>query len=286
MKRISSSWKVAAVVFVAALGAAPGAARAELVFGLLPHMSASELIAQYTPLAEYLTAQTGEKVNLLVPKDYDTFKALVKDGKIDFAFSNPAVFLQLKQGTGVTPLALVAAPKVGTRFRGILIARKGSGIETVKDVRGKKVVFVDQSAAGGRIFQIHLMSRSGLDVKKDFVTLPFAKRHDNVIMAVANGVADVGATREDDLEKMVGKVDVSKLKVIGFSDYFPNYVVFSAPRLDGGKAERIKGALLRLKPNDAEASRVMSPAKFSGFVPTVEKDFAQLLEAMKLAEAL
>lgn len=287
MMRFLASIRLAAVaaLAVAAAAAAPSAARAEIVFGLLPHMAASELTEQYTPLADYLSKQVGEKVTLLVPKDYDAFKAAVKEGKIDVAFSNPAVFLQLK-GAGVTPLALVAAPKVGTRFRGILIARKGTGIETVRDVKGKKVVFVDASAAGGRIFQIHLLNRAGLDVKKDFVSLPWAKRHDNVILAVANGEADVGATREDDLEKMAGKVDVTKLKVIGYTDYFPNYVVFSAAKLDAGRTEKVRAALLRLKPNGAEALSLLSAAKFAGFVPTVEKDFASLLEAMKLADAL
>lgn len=283
MKRLTVSIRIAALLLALA---APRAARADVVFGLLPHLSASELTVQYGPLAEYLSRQLGEKVNLLIPKDYDTFKALVKDGKIDFAFSNPAVFLQLKQGAAIAPLALVSAPKVGTRFRGILIARKDSGIETVRDVKGKKVIFVDASAAAGRIFQIHLMSKSGLDVKKDFVTLPFAKRHDNVIMAVANGAADVGATREDDLEKMSGKADVSKLKIVGYTEYFPNYVIFSAPRLDAGRAEKVKAALLRLKPNDPEALSLLGPAKFNGFAPTAEKEFAPLLEAMKLADAL
>jgi ABC-type phosphate/phosphonate transport system substrate-binding protein len=129
-------------------------------------------------------------------------------------------------------------------------------------------------------------NRAGLDVKKDFVTLPWAKRHDNVITAVANGEADVGATREDDLEKMAGKVDVAKLKIIGYTDYFPNYVVFSATKLDAGRTEKVRAALLRLKPNGAEALSLLSAPKFAGFVPTVEKDFASLLEAMKVADAL
>jgi len=41
-----------------------------------------------------------------------------------------------------------------------------------------------------------LLSKAGLDVQKDFVTLPFAKKHDNVTVAVINGNADAGGIRE------------------------------------------------------------------------------------------
>ncbi len=149
MNRFMAMIGIAAAALVVA--AAPSGARAQLTLGLLPHMSASELVSQYTPLADYLSRETGEKVTLLVPKDYDTFKALVREGKIDFALSNPVVYLQLKQTTAVAPLALIAAPGVGTKFRGILIARKDGGIDSIRDVKGKKVVFVDASAGYRRL---------------------------------------------------------------------------------------------------------------------------------------
>ena len=61
---------------------------------------------------------------------------------------------------------------------------------------------MDKDSAAGYIFQMLLLSKAGLVVQKDFITLPFAKKHDSVTLAVFNKAADANGIREDDLDKM------------------------------------------------------------------------------------
>lgn len=258
----------------------------EIKFGMLPRLSAIELYGMFNPLADYLSRETGEKVSLVIARDFEAFKEAVRAGQLDFAFANSLIYVQLKKDINLEPLALSSEPMSGTRFRGIIITRKDSAITNLQDLKGKKLIFVDKDSAAGYIFQMLLLSKAGFDVHKDFVTLPFAKKHDNVTMAVFSKAADAGGIREDDLDKMRGKVDLSQIRIIGYTDYFPNWPVFSMPKLNKATEAKIRAALLKLKPNDPQSEKVLSAARLTGFVPVADRDYDDLRKAAKIAGAL
>jgi phosphonate transport system substrate-binding protein len=264
----------------------PGMASAEIKFGVLPRLSPQEMMTMFGPLAEYLSKETGDKVSLVIPKDFEAYKEAVKAGQVDLGFSNPIIYVQLKKGSALEPLALSIEPKAGARFRGIIIARKDSGIEKVQDLKGKKLVFVDKDSAAGYIFQMLTLSKAGLNVEKDFTTLPFAKKHDNVVMAVFNKTADAGGIREDDLDKLKDKVDLTQIKIVAYTDYFPNWPVYATSKLDKGAAAKVKAALMKLKKGDATTDRILGPAKLAGFESVTDKDYDMLRMAAQLVGAL
>jgi phosphate/phosphite/phosphonate ABC transporter binding protein len=237
----------------------------------------------YSPLAEYLAKEIGEKVTIVVPKDFEAFKDVVKAGKVDIAFANPLIYVQVKEKSNIEPLALSSEVKSGTRFRGIIIVRKDSGFSRVQDLRGRKFIFVDNDSAAGYIFQMLLLSKAGFDVDKDISRLPFAKKHDNVIAAVFNKTADAGGLREDELGKAKDNLDISQLRIVAYTDYFPNWPLFATARLNPGLAAKIKAALLRLKPNDPQNEKILGPARLTGFVPVSDKDYDNLRNAAKIA---
>jgi phosphonate transport system substrate-binding protein len=210
---------------------------------------------------------------------------MLAKGELDLALSNPIIYIQLRKTQALAPLALMAEAKGGTRFRGIIIARSDSRIDKIQDLKGKKLLFVDKNAAGGYIFQMSLLSKAGLDVKKDFITLPFAKKHDKVAMAVFKRSADAGGIREDDFSKMGDDVDLKQLKVIAFTDYYPNHTVVASPGLDGTKVEKIKAALFRLTLTDQQSEKILNAAKIVGFGKVIDRDFDKLREAAKLVGA-
>lgn len=273
-------------VFLSAVLSLPATVSAEIRFGILPRLSSMELHTMFTPLAEYLSKETGEKVTLVIPRDFEAFKEAVKSGQVDMGFANSLIYVQLRKGVSLDPVALSSEPKSGTRFRGIIITRKDNGIMKPQDLKGKKISFVDKDSAAGYIFQMLLLNKAGLDVHKDFTTLPFAKKHDNVTMAVFNKAADAGGIREDDLDKMKDKVDLNQIRIIGYTDYFPNWPVFVTTKLDKAVAARIKAALLKLKPNDPANEKILGPARLSGFAGAADKDYDELRKAAALAGAL
>lgn len=277
----------AAIILMTALVAfSPAPADAEIRLVTVPRLSAAELQTMFAPLTDYLTREVGEKVTLVVPKDFDGVMTAVKAGKADIGFVNPLIYIQMKHAVNIAPLALSSEVKSGTRLRGIIIARKDSGITKLQDLKGKKFSFVEEDSPAGHIFQKLLLSRAGFDVKKDIVMLPYAKTHENVVMAVFNKTADAGGVREEQLDKMKGSLDTSQLRIVGYTDYFPNWPFFSAPTLKKETADKVRTALLKLKPNDPQNEKILGPMRLTGFIPVADREYDDLRAAARLVGAL
>jgi len=107
-----------------------------------------------------------------------------------------------------------------------------------------------------------------------------------VVMSVFNKTADAGGIREDDFEKMRDKVDLDQVRIIAYTDYFPNWPIYSAPKLKKDVSAKVKAALHKLKIGGQEAEAVLGQAKLSGFVDVADKDYDQLRQAARLAGAL
>ena len=278
---------MAAVLVLGMVGLiSPAPASAELRFGTVPRLSAAELQAMYAPLLEYLAKETGEKMSLVVPKDFEGVKTAAKNGQMDMGFVNPLLYVQIKKMVDIEPLALSSEVKSGTRLRGIIIVRKDSGISKLQDLKGKKLVFVDKDSPAGYLFQMLLLNKAGFDTAKDITVLPFAKKHENVTQAVLNRTADAGGIREDELEKVKDKIDISQIRILGYTDYFPNWPVFAMGKLKPELTARIKAALLKLKPNDPQNEKILGPARLTGFIPVSDKEYDDLRKAAKLVDAL
>jgi len=258
--------------------ATSGVARAqEIRMGVLPRLSATELTTMFGPLADYLSRETGRKVTLVLAKDFAAFEKQVRDGELDLAFANSLVYVQLKRDVDLQPLALAAEKKGGSKFRGIFVVRKDSGMQDLKDLKGKRLIFVEKDSLAGYFAQALFLKKHGLDPKTDVVTLPFAKKHDNVTMAVFNKAADAGGIREDDLEKMKGKVDLSQLKILAYTEYFPNWPLAASPRLPAATRDAVKAALLKLHATD----RALEAAQLTAFAPVTDKDYDPVREAAR-----
>lgn len=264
-------------------------ASAEISVGLLPRLPEEQMIKMFAPLAAYLEKETGEKVKLVIPKDFQSFKGAVARGEVDYGFANPLIYVQAKkEGGAAAPLAIAAEPVGGTAFRGILITRKGSGIQSVSDLKGKKLVFVEPDSAAGYVAQMLMLKNAGLEKGRDYALLPFAGKHSEVLRAVAEGRADAGGIRDGDLEiaaKAAG-VAPAALQTIGTSEPIPNWAFFATRKANGDKSEKVLQALLRLKPGSEEASAILGSARLTGFVKTDDRDYEPMRQAGKAAGVL
>jgi phosphate/phosphite/phosphonate ABC transporter binding protein len=249
----------------------------EIRLGVLPRLSAAELQAMYGPLAAHLGQRLGRKVTVVVPKNFAAFEDALKKGEYELAFANPFVYVTARKDLDLTPLALAAERKGGERFRGVFIVRKDSGLQTLADLKGKPVIFVDEDSLAGYLAQALALKKAGIDPIDGVVRLPFGNKHDNVAMAVFNRAAAAGGIREDDLEKMAGKVDLAQLTVLARTDDFPNWPIFATPKLDPAVRDQVKAALLAL----AEGSPELESAKLKRFAPVNDKDYDVVRDAAR-----
>jgi len=113
-----------------------------------------------------------------------------------------------------------------------------------------------------------------------------AKKHDDMMMAVFNKRALAGGIREDDFGMMKDKVDLSQMRIVAYTDYFPNWPVFTTQKMNKATADKVRAALFKLKPNAPQTEKILGAAKLLGFVAVSDKDYDQLRLAARLAGTL
>ena len=62
---------------------------------ILPLYSAITLFERFDPMMRYLSRKTGYEFKLVIPKDFEDFFDIVKQGKVEFSYSNPYIYIQL-----------------------------------------------------------------------------------------------------------------------------------------------------------------------------------------------
>lgn len=253
---------------------------AELKFGLLPRLAEKEMKEGFDPLVKYLEKELGEKVTLVIPKDFDTWTKDAKAGAYDIGYTNPYLYVLVKKDVkSAEPLVIASEPEIGKELRGTIIVKKESPLKSAKDLKGRTVAATDPGSAGAYLVQMLMLQKEG--VKKADLKITFEKKRDPVADAVLSGKADAGFIRDDDLEKL--KAGGDKFRKLGVSDPIPNWPIFVAKKMDPSLAAKLKAALLKLKPGDLKSIAVVAPAKIDGFVATSDKEFSVMIEAAKAA---
>ncbi|MEM6255361.1 MAG: phosphate/phosphite/phosphonate ABC transporter substrate-binding protein [Cyanobacteria bacterium P01_D01_bin.156] len=261
-------------------------------FGVLAIDSAVSVTERYRAFMDYLSQELGRPVELVILSQEDQFTK-VAEGEIDFITSNPLASVQVQRLHNTEFLVTQNRPKTGTQFGGLIIVNRDSDIIDVADLKDKRAACVNfQTAAAGCTFQIYHLLQQDFDPHQDFSSFIENKSQDNIVLAVLNGVIDVGFIRTGQLEKMVTKGMLSstdELRIIdiaedGFqyphtTDLYPEWSVASAPGTDATLVQQMRSALLSL-PEDHPA---LAKMKTAGFVEPVDYgQLNQLIETLKL----
>ena len=185
---------------------------------ILAFRSAVATNAKYNALMSYLSEATGRPF-VLVAHSLDRQFTQVKEGHVDFIFTNPLASVQMRRLYGVKFLATVKRPKTGTEFGGLIIVKSDSEIRELEDLRGKKVVCVAfQTAAGGCNFQIYHLLQKGINPFSDFGSFEELRSQDRIVLSVLNGSFDAGFIRTGQLEKMAAEGSLNSLDEIRILD--------------------------------------------------------------------
>ena len=257
-----------------------------ITYAYLPQYSNTESFKRHHKLVEYLSEQTGLSIRQVFPDTFDQYISMFGQGKIDISFSNPFIYVKLANRYKAKAMARIIEPNGRAEFRGQIIARSDNEeIQSIEDCVGKSWVAVDPSSAGGYLFPLGLFIDHNLHLDA-FREVVFADgRQENVILRVYAGLHDIGTIREGSLGVVKDKIDISKIKVIDSSSWYPGWVYAYSPRLSQEVAYKIRDAMLQLDyKNNPQHQQILDAAKFIGFVPSDDRDFDQVRELSKKVE--
>ena len=239
----------------------------------------------------YLSAALGSTVTVVVVAGYEELSEALATGTVDLAWITPLAFVRASQKNSYVQ-ALSKATRRGDNglsYRSVFIVKKDSPIQSLSELKGKKVAWVSKFSTSGYLFPRELVAKENHDPDKFFSSESFEGDHLSVCKAVREGKADVGATFAGGVTdatelKADGCEDappITDFRIIASSGNLPNEVIavssdFPQPRLND-----VLGAFGRMGKTE-EGKKVLKDAfRCSGWGVAVDGDFAPVLDLLR-----
>ena len=174
--------------------------------GVLAFRGVESTVAEWQPLADYLSREVEGWRFELVPVTLVSAPEALGSGRLEFLVTNPGHYVSLARAFGLSPLATREKAGGLMRFGVAIIVRADSGIYTLGDLRGKQVAAVSPEAFGGFQLGWHALMAQGIDPFTDLKPMDFMGfPHDKIIEAVIIDRVDAGIIRGGLLEKLAAE---------------------------------------------------------------------------------
>ena len=196
-----------AVCLPVAAMSAPAEWPKKLTVGLIPTESSSHITDRYENLAKYLEKKLGIPVELKTSTDYAGVIAAMQFKHIDVAYFGPKSYVEAAQRANAECFAMEVLEDGTQGYHGIIISKKGSGINSIKDAKGKVWAFTDTNSTSGTLVPtVYFVKDLKLDPEKYFSKVIYSGGHEASILSVKAGKIDIASTNDLDMDRGNGKV--------------------------------------------------------------------------------
>ncbi|MBS1251590.1 MAG: putative ABC transporter phosphonate/phosphite binding protein PhnD2 [Anaerolineales bacterium] len=239
----------------------------KLLMSFVPSGDTQEIITGGEAIESQLEEITGYEVDTNVATSFAAVVEAMGAGNADIGWLNTFGYILAHEKYDVD--VILATVRFGRSFyTGQIIARADSGIETLSDLAGKTMCWVDPLSTSGYVIPRVMLQAEGIDPDADFADTIEAGSHNNVVAAVYNGDCDAGATYvdargtiEDDFPDVKDKV-----VVITESPEIPNDTVSVRKGLDPEIVENIQNALLEIAQTEGGQAALEEVYEIEGLV--------------------
>ena len=246
----------------------------------VPTNNDGSMEAKTGPFADYLSEKLGMDVEVTLATDYSTIVEAMASGKVDLGIMPPAAYVQARNLDAAEALLssqLVAfvedteQPLVDTytsTFKGEVLVKADSDMESLEDLKGKKIATLSPNSASGYIYPVAEMKDLGIDPLTD-CTLTTVNDIPSEMTAVLNGQQDACFVFQGARYVFSSKFtdyDLYKdLKVLYLTDGdIPNDAIAVQPSMDEDLKAQIKDVFLNMA-NDEEGKEAMSLWGHTGY---------------------
>lgn len=254
--------------------------RGQLVIGVTPYLTATELFKRFSPLADYLERKTGMVFSLKITDDYQDCIDMLGNGLLDIAYLGSAAYVKMVDLHGERPI-LARLETDGTPFfKSIIFVREDSPARTLADLAGKQFAFGDQESTSSHIVPHHMLIEAGVGIDK-LAGHQHMDNHNNVALGVLMGDYDAGGVKEE----IFKRYEKRGLRSLAISKPIPEYLFVASSRLPLKSLEVLSKILYDLK-NDKGGETIMKEIKkgVTAFVPANDGDYDGLRVMVRAIE--
>lgn len=253
----------------------------------IPDENPNELLRIYTPIALYLAKELKLKVQFTPVVDYAATVEGLAARKLDLVWYGGFTSVQAVRRTNGTAKRLVLRQE-DAEFKSVFIAKPGSGINSLADLKGKTFAFGSVSSTSGHLMPRSFILKANLNPEKDFKQVAYSGAHDATALWVESGKVDAGALNFLVWDKLVQtkKVDLTKVNVFWTTPPYVDYVWTARGDLDKGLQERIAAAFLKLDYGNPEHKRLLDLHRTKKYIKATDEEWKGIEEAAVAAGLL
>lgn len=215
--------------------------------GLIPTEGGADIVKRFQPLMDHLHKTLGIEVEAVSASDYAGVITAMAHNHIDFAYFGPKSYTEAAEKANAQALVMECNEKGEPGYYGVIIAKKGSGIETIEQAKGHVFAFTDPNSTSGYLVPNILFARDlKVNPKEYFKEVKFSGSHGASILAVKNGSIEVAATNNIDLDRMAekGQASWNDFVVLWKSDLIPGSPMSARKDLPESLKAAFAGALI------------------------------------------
>jgi len=220
----------------------------KLVIGAVPSENAASMTLRYQNFVKLIEKETGLPTSFFAASDYAGVIEAQVAGRVDLVFYGPFSYV-LAKARGAKIEAIGASVPTSTVASGYylsyLVTKKGSGINSIKDVKGKNLCFVDAASTSGFLYPTAGLLENGIQ-STDYRSV-LAGGHDKSVLAVQAGTCDAGFVYDDMFDKLLvdrGLIKTSDFNVVWKSGEIPNSPIAVRKDLPADLFEILKKTIL------------------------------------------
>jgi phosphonate transport system substrate-binding protein len=251
--------------------------------GLIPESNIFNQIERYEPLAAYLSKKIGKNIRLKVLTHYGNIIDNFVSHHLDAAFLGSFTYALAHTKLGVEAIARPVNMDGSSTYYGLIFVRKDSGIRNIKNMHGKRFVFVDRATTAGYLLPLAFFKMSGIeDYKTFFKETYFAGTHKDAIYDVLNRKADIGAAKNTIFYRLAAKDKrlLNDLVFLARSPDVPENGLAVRKGLDNTIKLKLKQALINMD-KDPEGINVLKKFGAKKFIETSDDDYSSVYEYVR-----
>ena len=219
-----------------------------LIFAYAPVEDPAVYEEVFVDFQRHLEEKTGKEVRWFAVTNYATQIEAMRAGRLHVSGFAAGTVQDAVNVGGFVPMAVMGTADGFVGYKMAIITYKGSGIETIEDLKGKNVAFVSESSNSGYSAPRAILYQNfGILPTVDY-EVSFSGKHDNSIIGVYNEDYDAAAIADTVLQRMVagGRVPdpAEWCDFIYESDIFPPTAWGVNYRLNPELQEKIRDAFL------------------------------------------
>ncbi|MBU4260995.1 MAG: phosphate/phosphite/phosphonate ABC transporter substrate-binding protein [Proteobacteria bacterium] len=244
---------------------------------ILPCADIVTTYKKFYPLAVFLQNETGSKVIIKVPKDWEELYHLISTGETDFVYQPPHVYVQLEKYYKKSDILTALSLRGERLHHALLIVRSDSDIHKVEDLRGKSLLFGSEFSTIKTVAGKALLQRHGINYEKDLLEFRYGGSCDEIALNVYLKAADAGFVCDHVSRNLSSSPDKTwpippnGLRVIGETEECPTWIFSVVKSADASTVSAVIRALLSLRATQNHKA-LLKDIESWGFAPILESD--------------